>query len=506
MGAGYLPICDPARDLTPVLRAKNNQVRANERTLLSEFSQDHYTETHPRLLERDDGRYVEAHGFLEWLSKYLSAQTETAIVFPDDLARAVRIATVAPATPTSADSHFESLTNALEKWFTQPLEKLPKELQQRIEQDFSPMPWDRLTGEQRRSLALQWDYQNDPATAKDRQHWWDFFERMDVIKAQIAQWDSVATPTAGELAMKEKRLAELRQELAGMATHERQDRGEYFPERTALEKKEETPVKAPKLPVRYIAYPKAMHQLATRLDATPEELAVWVWMGPDNGGIAAYVNANEIDPPPRFHFGFGGNLDYVAALMACWFAEEVVAQFEPTERYITGTALINRWSDMPGLQPEAFILAKIAESRLQDIHPMSGGTRGTFREYDNFPPLESGLFLVSQVEEVEAEDFVDVGERQTLGKPAQPSKAPAARGHPRVVVDDGDAKAARGSIVRREARKLDTQAMYKRWQKAYREAVKLRPNKSDTWYSIHIAKMDIAKGRDAETIRKHMKP
>ena len=34
---------------------------------------------------------------------------------------------------------------------------------------------------------------------------------------------------------------------------------------------------------------------------------------------------------------------------------------------------------------------------------------------------------------------------------------------------------------------------------------KQRPNMSDVWYSQQIAKQDIAAGRDAETIRKHMK-
>lgn len=61
------------------------------------------------------------------------------------------------------------------------------------------------------------------------------------------------------------------------------------------------------------------------------------------------------------------------------------------------------------------------------------------------------------------------------------------------------------SNARREARKLDTQAMYEAWQKAYREWKKKRHNMSDVWYSQQIAKMDVANGRSAETIRKHMK-
>lgn len=61
------------------------------------------------------------------------------------------------------------------------------------------------------------------------------------------------------------------------------------------------------------------------------------------------------------------------------------------------------------------------------------------------------------------------------------------------------------SNAKREARKLDTQAMYESWQKEYRALKKKHPNKSGSWYSRKIAKMDIANGRSEETIRKNMK-
>jgi hypothetical protein len=61
------------------------------------------------------------------------------------------------------------------------------------------------------------------------------------------------------------------------------------------------------------------------------------------------------------------------------------------------------------------------------------------------------------------------------------------------------------SNVRREARKLDIQAMYESWRKEYRALRRKRPGVSDVWCSQQIAKMDIAYGRDEETIRKRMK-
>jgi hypothetical protein len=62
------------------------------------------------------------------------------------------------------------------------------------------------------------------------------------------------------------------------------------------------------------------------------------------------------------------------------------------------------------------------------------------------------------------------------------------------------------SNARLEVRKLKTQARHERWRKEYRALKRRRPGMSDVWYSREIAKMDIALGRNAETIRKHLKP
>lgn len=113
-------------------------------------------------------------------------------------------------------SSFDSLTVALEGWFDKLLCDLPDALLQRVEEDFWPMPWDRLSAAGRRDVTQQWDYQNDPATEQVRQFWWEWAERKHSITTQIAQWEAVATPTAGDLTIKETRLAELQQELVGI--------------------------------------------------------------------------------------------------------------------------------------------------------------------------------------------------------------------------------------------------------------------------------------------------
>ena len=58
--------------------------------------------------------------------------------------------------------------------------------------------------------------------------------------------------------------------------------------------------------------------------------------------------------------------------------------------------------------------------------------------------------------------------------------------------------------ARRQARTLDTQARYARWQKAYRALRKRRPHMSNLWYARQIARQAVAAGCRADTIRRHM--
>jgi hypothetical protein len=61
------------------------------------------------------------------------------------------------------------------------------------------------------------------------------------------------------------------------------------------------------------------------------------------------------------------------------------------------------------------------------------------------------------------------------------------------------------SQAKREARKLETQALHASWQKAYRELKRSKPGRTDSWYAYRIAKMNMTPKRSPETIRKNMK-
>lgn len=65
------------------------------------------------------------------------------------------------------------------------------------------------------------------------------------------------------------------------------------------------------------------------------------------------------------------------------------------------------------------------------------------------------------------------------------------------------------STKKREAGKRTTEAMYEDWQEEYLRLRREHPDTvrhTDKWISKQIAKLEIARGRDSETIRKNMKP
>jgi len=175
LGAGFLSGCDD-QTLVTLLRAPDHRTLVNEQILIGAFDDTRLTIERPVTLERDGDCYVDAEGFLNWFSLYI-AKTQAETLFPSELESEVRRANPKAAASQSpiASQEFESLTLAFEDWFDKNLEDLPETIHQRVERDFSLIPWGDLSAAQRRHLALQIDYQHDPATEQERQFWWDFF-------------------------------------------------------------------------------------------------------------------------------------------------------------------------------------------------------------------------------------------------------------------------------------------------------------------------------------------
>jgi len=89
--------------------------------------------------------------------------------------------------------------------------------------------------------------------------------------------------------------------------------------------------------------------------------------------------------------------------------------------------------------------------------------------------------------------------------PKAQTETPAAATPPKEAQENKATGPDQGNNRRLEARKRATLALYKRWQQEYRSLKQSSPNRTGVWYSQKISRMDIAKGKSPETIRKHMK-
>lgn len=153
----------------------------------------------------------------------------------------------------------------------------------------------------------------------------------------------------------------------------------------------------------YIRYGVALKRLRKRLEATPEEVAAWVFFGKEDGGLDAYLNANELNPPPRFRYNSYMSYDYLRPLRSCWFLEAEVESFSPEERFISGAALLARWNYQRDYEPNQFMTDMVKENRLMDIHPITGFSQAQDGDQEK-PPIEECLFHLNWVLQIEKEE------------------------------------------------------------------------------------------------------
>ena len=403
LGAGFQPNPDSSKQ-GPTLLATSNQQRATERTLLAAVRKQYAHVTAPQTIEREDGVFVSAGDFLVWLGQYL-LETESDIPFPSVLARAVSNAESMHA----GTEQYQPLLPQIEEWLKEPLAKLPSPLREQVSREIFPFTWEDLAPSQRRKWAEDRDLKRDPALEGMHKFWFDFYCRRRELEEQIATWEKAGARSAAELAAKERKLTRLNGELSELDSKARKLASKERLENERLArltvcKEIETSNSAV-----YVPFPKAMKRLRAAYGATVEELAVWVWLGARDGGLTAYIHANEFAEPEVFHFppGVGKNFDFVSSLMATDYRESDLAAFKPGERFISSKDLLERWQSQSDIVPEAYVRAKIERSELRDLHPIFGYTQWSDPDNKELPPKKSAVFELSRVEAIEQRDFVD---------------------------------------------------------------------------------------------------
>lgn len=214
-----------------------------------------------------------------------------------------------------------------------------------------------------------------------------------------------------------------------------------------------------KIAAKYCAYPETAALLANRLNATPGEIAMWIFDGSAKGGLNAYLWVYDHDDGAQFRFSFtepsvkplpegrvavtDDNFDYETRIVDCYFVRQKVETFEPRERYITAIALNEEWRVhfADDAKMAAFIRGRIHEGLLHDLHPITGTTQGSFQG-QGLAPIEAALFRRSEVNAIEASDFAMVeGRIESPTSPCQSVNASQIRQHFPVIKSDADANA-----------------------------------------------------------------
>lgn len=152
----------------------------------------------------------------------------------------------------------------------------------------------------------------------------------------------------------------------------------------------------------YIPYRVAKQSLKTRLNATEDEIALWVsgaievrldaYMVGFRGEVIAFA-ANGSKP-------FKGD-DYIGPLEGLHFKPTDIDQFQPTRRFISRPALIERWANYEDDEASVknFIMHRAKDSGLFEFHPIAGGV-----ELEGESCI-SGLFALDIVQQIESKYF-----------------------------------------------------------------------------------------------------
>lgn len=292
--------------------------------------------------------------------------------------------------------NFVPLSLDLANYFNCEMVDLPVRLKERVLVAFKLFHWDKCTVEQRKSRAKTYDEQNDPGWAVHQQFWLDITNSLHEIQHKRNEWSKVAATTASDKQIQIEKISELDKRESHvrqtMARLEQRTYPRYQNKNVAIEEHEDD---------NWLSLVAAERLLKGRLGASLPEIAAWVELGPDNGGLKAYTESNELE---FFYFTPDMGDDYLGALHTCRFRENDVLDFSPQERYLSGSELLDCIRTELDDNTRAYMIAQISNNVLLDIHPSMGVTDAGIFSHSGFPSLEEGLFLASQIKALNVRD------------------------------------------------------------------------------------------------------
>ena len=158
---------------------------------------------------------------------------------------------------------------------------------------------------------------------------------------------------------------------------------------------------------KLVHYFIAQTQLKERFDSTPEEIAMWIWLG----AIKAYVDGSS--PRQEFFFDYvpEEGFNYVEKLVDLSFDQEELDSFEPSERFRNYEGVIERFEkyiSKPEAESLVFTLHKKGE--IASYHPLAGGAEdGSSANHgsESRPGLQDAMYSEFEIERIEHEKLPD---------------------------------------------------------------------------------------------------
>lgn len=317
------------------------------------------------------------------------------------------------------------VSTVLSNWFDSEVVDFPEDIQEFFFDRFNPIktdpilngssfctcPWGRMTPDMRRQVALLLDYEKDHHVRQQEKTCGFDQEAREIIAKQI-NLSEKNPPQLDSLDKIEAALKGLYDHHARMIFLKNQLLGDF---KKMITGAHGTDTNQPDLSA-YTPYLQAVE----KLDASPEEMAAWVWAGKDNGGLNAFFKHNRGESLLRYYLCFGSadECSYQSRLLECWFLATELSEFQPAENYITGKSLIDRWKEkLKGEESlsAAFIRAKIAAETLRDINRMPGDRQHEGFNNSPYPSLNCRLFNLTDVAQIEAEFFSQTNAQGVFG-------------------------------------------------------------------------------------------
>lgn len=287
-----------------------------------------------------------------------------------------------------------SLSSLLDGWFETSLTKLPDDLQQVVNEMYMPITWEMIDAAGRRNLAAQIDAEIVPQLIEESEFWFNLAACNMDLQAEISAIR--ASQGGGETQL--RKINELETEERRLRlVYRRPDIGHLLAR----------PTQNIQVMEGLIPFSEAGRLLTDRFDATLNELAAWMVFG--DSPLPGYLKVQDVTQCSRLILPrVFSSFDLEDALIASWFVQADLVNFVPDERYISGAELLDRWNPYFSRHAAAFIVAKVAELRLTDLHPIAGISQATVPHEPMLPALEEAVFRLSEVESIEAEQRIDV--------------------------------------------------------------------------------------------------